>query len=282
MNILTFDIEDWYNCDYLSRNFDWDKLEVRIYANVERILAELAARNLKATFFCLGWIAERHPDVVRQIQKQGHEIGCHSYQHELAFRLTSKEFKNDTDKAKKLLEDVTGAPVECYRAPGFSITKNNLWALEIIAEAGFKYDCSIFTAKHDNGGYSGLGVEQPLILNFRNGMQIKEFPVVVKKVMGSSMANIGGGYFRLMPYFLVRQWIKASPYTCCYFHPRDFDTGQPVIKTLPLKRRFKSYVGIRSALNKFKHLLDDCEFISLYDADAQVDWSQAPAVTILV
>ena len=152
MNILTFDIEDWYNCDFISGDFNWDKHEVRIYQGVNRILTELEKRNQKGTFFCLGWIAERHPDVIRSIQKQGHHIGCHSYQHELSFRFDEKTFKADTLKAKRLIEDVTGEEVNAFRAPGFSITKNNTWALYCLAEMGFRYDCSMFPAPHDYGG----------------------------------------------------------------------------------------------------------------------------------
>jgi len=157
MNILTFDIEDWYNCDFITQDFNWDKYEVRIYEGVDRILKELDNRQLKATFFCLGWIAEKHPDVIRKIHAQGHHIGCHSYQHELTFRFDRISFKQDTEKAKKLIEDVIGEKIDAFRAPGFSITKNNTWALEILIELGFSYDCSIFPSTHDYGGMPNYG-----------------------------------------------------------------------------------------------------------------------------
>lgn len=123
MNILTFDIEDWYNCDFITSDFNWDKYEVRIYEGVDRILQELEKRQLKATFFCLGWIAEKHPDVITRIHEHGHHIGCHSYQHELSFTFDRSSFKEDTKKAKQLIESVIGIPINAFRAPGFSIMK---------------------------------------------------------------------------------------------------------------------------------------------------------------
>lgn len=129
MNILTFDVEDWYNCDFISGNFNWDKYEVRIYDGIDRILNELKSNNVKGTFFCLGWLAENHPDVLKKIDQAGHQIGCHSYQHELCHRFTPDQFYTDTKKAKDLIENVIKKPVECFRAPGFSITENNTWHL---------------------------------------------------------------------------------------------------------------------------------------------------------
>lgn len=251
MNILTFDIEDWYNCDFISGDFDWDKHEVRIYQGVDRILEELEKRNQKGTFFCLGWIAEKHPDVICSIQKQGHHIGCHSYQHELSFRFDEKTFKADTLKAKCLIEDVTGEKVNAFRAPGFSITKNNTWALYSLAEMGFKYDCSMFPAPHDYGGMPSYGEAVPKRIDVGDGRIIKEFPINIHPIMGKHIVFSGGGFFRLFPYWLINHWGKHSDYMMTYFHPRDFDVNQPVIETLPAMRRFKSYVGIKGAFTKF-------------------------------
>lgn len=280
MNILTFDIEDWYNCDFLSGNFDWSHYEVRIYQGVERILEELEKRNLKGTFFCLGWIAEHHPDVVREIHKQGHHIGCHSYQHELSFRFDEQGFMQDTLKAKHLIEEVIGEEVDAFRAPGFSITKNNVWALRSLAEMGFKYDCSMFPAPHDYGGMPSYGEGIPKRIDLGQGMMIKEFPINIHSIAGKHLVFSGGGFFRLFPYWLIRRWAKGSDYMMTYFHPRDFDTGQPVIKTLPLKRRFKSYVGIKSAFAKFQHLLGDFDFSNVREVDRRIDWTAAPILKL--
>jgi len=169
MNILSFDIEDWYNCDFISSDLNWDKYEVRIDQGVERILYELENRHLKATFFCLGWIAEKYPDVIRRIHAQGHHIGCHSYQHQVIFRFDRAGFKKDTMKAKNLIEDLIGESINAYRAPGFSITEKSVWALEVLAELGFEYDCSLLPAAHDYGGFLSYGKGEPARLLLPNG-----------------------------------------------------------------------------------------------------------------
>lgn len=272
MNILTFDIEDWYNLDFISGDLSWDKYEVRIYRNVGKILNELSKRDIKATFFCLGWLAENHPNVIKEIDSGGHHIGCHSYQHQLAFNFSPEGFKSDTKKAKELIENTIGKEVNAFRAPGFSITKNNIWALDILVELGFKYDCSIFPAGHDYGGFQGYGKAQPSILNLQSGT-LKEFPINTKKILGKDIVFSGGGYFRLFPYYLIKKWSLESQYLMTYFHPRDFDSDQPVFEGLPLHRRFKSYVGIKGAFKKFQNYLDDFEFCSLEVADSKINWN---------
>ena len=253
---------------------------MRIYQGVDRILEELEKRNQKGTFFCLGWIAEKHPDVICSIQKQGHHIGCHSYQHELSFRFDEKTFKADTLKAKCLIEDVTGEKVNAFRAPGFSITKNNTWALYSLAEMGFKYDCSMFPAPHDYGGMPSYGEAVPKRIDVGDGRIIKEFPINIHPIMGKHIVFSGGGFFRLFPYWLINHWGKHSDYMMTYFHPRDFDVNQPVIETLPAMRRFKSYVGIKGAFTKFQRLLDHYEFYNVEQADEIINWEIAPIVEL--
>jgi len=280
MNILTFDIEDWYNCDFISGDFNWDKYEVRIYEGIERILEELDRRKIKGTFFCLGWIAEKHPDVVRRIDSHGHHIGCHSYQHELAFRLDEKGFRKDTEKSKKLLEDLIGREVDAYRAPGFSITKNNTWAFEVLSELGFLYDCSIFPSEHDYGGFPSFGASEPVLLRLRNGNTLKEFPINFKNFLGKDFVFSGGGFFRLFPYWLIRIWSQQTSYVMTYFHTRDFDPNQPMLSNLPLARKFKSYVGLKGAFSKFQHYLDDFEFINILQANDLTDWNTKRSIHI--
>lgn len=275
VNILTFDIEDWYNCDFITEDFNWDKYEVRIYEGIERILLELDKRKLKGTFFCLGWMAEKHPDVIRQIHQRGHHIGCHSYQHELSFRFDRVGFKNDVEKSKKLLEDVIGESVNAFRAPGFSITENNLWAFDVLCELGFKFDCSLFPAKHDYGGFPSFGKSEPVVLKLENGSEIKEFPINIHPFLGQSMVFSGGGFFRFLPYSIIKKWGKSSDYMMTYFHTRDFDPEQPIIASLPIMRKFKSYVGLKQAFKKFQRLLDDFEFVNLEQADQMFDWANA-------
>jgi polysaccharide deacetylase family protein (PEP-CTERM system associated) len=272
MNILTFDIEDWYNCDFISGDFAWEKYEVRIYSGVERILTALEKRNIKATFFCLGWIAEKHPQVIRDIHAAGHHIGCHSYQHELSFRFDYQGFRNDTEKSKKLIEDLIGKNINAFRAPGFSITESNIWALEVLSELGFEYDCSLFPAVHDYGGFQSYGKSEPAILQLSNGLIIKEFPINIHQFAGKNIVFSGGGFFRLFPYFLIKHWAKQTDYLMTYFHPRDFDPDQPMVESLPLMRKFKSYLGLKSSFKKFQHLLDDFRFIDITEADKIIDW----------
>lgn len=280
MNILTFDVEDWYNCDFISGDMDWGKHEVRIYEGVDRILNELQKRGLKGTFFCLGWLAEHHPEVIRKIYEQGHQIGCHSYQHELSFRFDREGFKADTQKAKKLIENVIGEPVNIFRAPGFSITEKNVWALEVLAELGFKYDCSLFPAAHDYGGFASYGNAEPALLQLSNGKSIKEFPINIYPFLGKDIVFSGGGFFRLFPYFLIKNWASKSPYMMTYFHPRDFDPNQPVIKELPAVRRFKSYVGLKTSFSKFQRFLSDFNFVNVDQADKLIDWNSVRNIDI--
>lgn len=280
MNILTFDIEDWYNCDFISGDFDWDKHEVRIYEGVRRILTELDRRNQKGTFFCLGWLAEKHPTIIKEIADKGHQIGVHSYQHELSHRFTPEQFAEDTMKAKNLIESVIGKKVNIFRAPGFSITKNNTWALKSLADMGFEYDCSMFPAPHDYGGMPSYGEGVPKLIDLGDGRYIKEFPINIQKVAGKNIVFSGGGFFRLFPYWLINHWAKKCNYMMTYFHPRDFDTGQPVVPNLPLARRFKSYVGIKGAFRKFQRLLDNYTFVNVEQADQSINWNTVQVLTL--
>lgn len=280
MNILTFDIEDWYNCDFISEDFEWDKWEYRVEKALIPLLDELDRRNLKGTFFCLGWLAEKHPDIIREIDRRGHQIGCHSYQHELAHRFTPEEFVADTMKAKRLIEEVIGKPVDAFRAPAFSITEKNTWAVDKLVEMGFKYDCSVFPAHHDYGGMPHYGVSEPAILKTKAGNTIKEFPINIHTVFGKNIVFSGGGFFRFFAYPVIRRWAKQSDYMMTYFHPRDFDTGQPKVQGLPLARQFKSYVGIKGNFKKWKHLLDDFSFVNVAEADKQIDWNKARVIEL--
>jgi polysaccharide deacetylase family protein (PEP-CTERM system associated) len=278
MNILTFDIEDWYNSNPLPDGSKWDDFEVRIYEGVERILTALETYNLKGTFFCLGWIAERHPQVIRDIKKYGHHIGCHTYRHDLLFHFNERQFRADTEKAKKLIEDITGEAITAYRAPFFSIMEGNKWVLNILAELGFEYDCSVFPASRDYGGFSGYGRAEPSLIQTLSGKMIKEFPISTHNFLGKNVVFSGGGFFRIFPYWLIKKWAKKSNYLMTYFHPRDFDPGQPMLPSIPLHRKFKSYVGLGSSYKKLKKLLSDFDFVNLLEADENTNWDNAKKI----
>lgn len=279
MNILSFDIEEWFHCDFITEDQQWDKFEVRIHKNTDRILDSMDKYDKKGTFFILGWIAKQYPEVVHKIQQQGHEIGCHSMWHELVHRFNKEQFKKDTTEALHYIENVTGEKVKLYRAPAFSITEQTPWAIETLLELGFEYDASIFPATHDYGGFPGFGIPQPVRLEYK-GMIIKEFPMNIYDLWGRNLVFSGGGFFRLFPYPLIKKWTKKSDYVMTYFHPRDFDADQPVLQHLPWNRKFKSYVGVKTAHAKFEKFLRDFDGISIKEASKQIDWDKTRKIPI--
>lgn len=282
MNILTIDVEEWFHLldyDATRTENEWAKYEVRIHENVDRILQILDDTDTKATFFIIGWVAKTYPDVVRKISRK-YQIGCHSMNHQLVWQQSRQEFREDAESGIKRLEDITGKKVECYRAPGFSIHESEAWAFDILNELGIRYDCSVFPAPHAHGGMPSYPKDAPGIIEY-NGIRMKEFPVSFKTIAGRHLVFSGGGYFRLCPYPLINKWSKeAGDYLLCYIHPRDLDSGQPVLDGLPLMRRFKSYVGLRSAGPKLRKYLTDFHFTDLETADNLVDWSNAPHVSL--
>ena len=282
MNILTFDIEEWFHildCDATRSVSSWEKYESRFYPNMERIFHLLEETNTKATFFCLGWVAEKYPDVIKRIDSLGHEIGSHSYAHQLVYEQSPKEYERDLEKSVKLLQDIIGKKIKYYRAPGFSITENTTWAFDVIYSLGIEVDCSIFPAKRSHGGMRDFKFSKPLILS-RNGNRIKEFPMMKKSILGKNIVFSGGGYFRLFPYNLINKFISKSDYVMTYFHPRDFDVDQPVIDNLSVLRKFKSYYGLKSAMPKLSMLLKEFKFVDIKQALCTVDWNNAPVVKI--
>ena len=282
MNILTFDIEEWFHlldCDATRTENEWRNYEVRIYDNVERIFRVLADTDTKATFFIVGWIARTYPDLVRRIAEK-YQIGCHTMNHQLVWQQTREEFKADVDGGVKILEDITGKKVECFRAPGFSIRESEAWAFEILAERGIKYDGSVFPAAHAHGGMASYPEPAPGIIEYQ-GIQMKEFPVGFKTIAGKHIMFSGGGYFRLFPYPLVKQWTRDSGgYLLGYIHPRDLDPGQPVIGSLPAMRKFKSYVGLKGAEEKLRRWLTDFRFVDIAAADRMLDWTSVQHVVL--
>lgn len=272
MNILTFDIEDWYCHDVESGNKDWDKLEVRIYEGTDRILDSLVERNLKGTFFTVGWLAEHHPSIIKKIADAGHQVGCHTYQHELLTRFNKEQMYEDTRKAKMLIEDAIGKEINAFRAPAFSITKENLYAFDVLGELGFTIDCSIFPTTRDFGGMPDYGVSEPRIIE-HNGYRFKEFPINPGVIMGREIVFSGGGYFRLFPYWLIKKLTKKQSYTMTYFHPSDFDPGQPDMPHLSMRQRIKNRIGLKGAYNKYLKYLDDFDFVNIEQAERMIDWN---------
>lgn len=275
MNVLTFDVEDWFHVlDHASTKTEkeWSRYHSRIHANSQRILDLLDKRGLRATFFCLGWIARTYPEVVREIASRGHEIACHSDMHQLVYEMGPRRFAEDLDAAIGAIESVTGQKTTSYRAPGFSVTPECSWFFEILISRGIEVDCSIFPAQRAHGGYAGFGAAAPVWVRTTSG-RIKELPINTVTVLGRSIIFSGGGYFRLLPRWLIRYWMRRAPYVMTYFHPRDFDPDQPMIEGLSLARRFKSYYGLRGALPKLDALLAEFDFVDLRQAVASTDWA---------
>lgn len=282
MNILTIDVEDWYHLldnDYTKSFNEWKNFETRIQYGLDIIFSILDKYNQKATFFFLTWLAEKHKDLVHQILERGYEIGSQSHYHQLVYEQNPREFKEDLIRSIKTLEDVSGQRVKYYRAPGFSLTENNKWAFEILTQEGIEVDCSIFPAPRGHGGFPSYTSPVPSLIKY-NGIEIKELPINYTKLFGKPLIFSGGGYFRLFPYYLIKHWTKRSNYVMSYLHPRDVDPGQPMIKELPITRKFKSYVGLKNAEKKLEKWLTDFEFVDIGTAVKQIDWEKVPVVDL--
>ncbi|APQ18020.1 polysaccharide deacetylase family protein [Maribacter hydrothermalis] len=276
MNILTFDIEEWFHLlDHPTTKTEqqWCTYESRIHKNMETIFGILERQQVSASFFVVGWIAEKYPEIVRKIHERGYEIGSHTHTHQLAHEQDRKTFYNDVEKSIKTIEDVIGKKVELFRAPGFSITEDNKWAFEALYELGITTDSSVFPIDHAHGGLRGYPSNIPSLIKY-NGITLKEFPINAKSVIGKQMVFSGGGYFRLLPYSFIKKATLKSDYVMGYFHPRDFDFTQPVLQDLSSVRRFKSYVGLKTCEPKLEKWLGEFNFVDIATAAEQINWNE--------
>ncbi len=260
VNALTVDVEDYFQVSafapYIARS-SWNDCECRIERNVQRILELLARRHTHATFFTLGWIAERYPHLVRQIVAAGHEVASHGYGHERASDLSQKAFFADIDRSKKLLEDLSGVPIKGYRAPSFSIGTGNLWAFESLARAGYRYSSSVYPIQHDH-----YGMPDSPRFAYRVNETLLEIPATTLRMFKRNLPSSGGGYFRLIPYALSRWMLQQVNQTehepaIFYFHPWELDAEQPRVPGIDLKTRFRHYVNIPRMAGKLDALLAD-------------------------
>lgn len=273
LNALTVDVEDYYHVsafDGLIRRADWDALESRVVASTLRLLDALARASVRATFFVLGWVAERYPRLVRTIESAGHEIGCHSYWHNLIYRQGPAEFRRDLRRARDVLQQTLGQAVVAYRAPCFSITRRSLWALDVLIEEGFVLDSSIFPTFHDRYGMVRAS-RQPHWIE-RPAGRIGEFPLAVYPLGGYPLPIGGGGYFRLYPYMFTRFGLRAinargRPFAV-YLHPWELDPEQPRLAPGCLNA-FRHYVNLHRTEARLERLLADFSFDTLSAAFAQ-------------
>ena len=259
-NALTIDVEDYFQVSAFApyiRREHWDQRECRVERNVDRILQLLDARGTQATFFTLGWVAERYPQLVRRIVAGGHELASHGYGHQRASDLDRAALHADLDRAKKLLEDIGGVAVRGYRAPSFSIGHANLWAFDTLAETGHAYSSSIYPIRHDHYGMP----DAPRFAHRRdNGLL--EIPVTTLRMGQRNLPSSGGGYFRLLPYPLSRWMIRQVNHkdrqaAIFYFHPWEIDHAQPRIPGIDAKTRFRHYVNIGRMEGRLQQLLQD-------------------------
>ena len=261
INALTVDVEDYFQVtsfeDVVPRS-QWDSRGSRVVASTERLLELFAKHGVRGTFFVLGWVADRFPQLVRRIDAAGHELGCHSFWHRLIYDLDPETFRDDVRRAKRAIEDASGQPVTAFRAASFSITRRSMWALEVLVEEGFTIDSSIFPTTHDRYGVPGAEPQAHLV-ETPSG-PIAELPMTVVKFGRVAIPVGGGGYFRLYPLALTRRLlarvnlVHARPFVF-YIHPWEVDPDQPRIRGGSLSSRFRHYVNLRSTARKLDTLL---------------------------
>lgn len=266
INAFTVDVEDYFQVEAFSgvinRN-TWDDFSCRVEANTDIILKLLDDANVKGTFFVLGWIAKRYPGVVKKISEMGHEVSSHGMSHQLIYNQDQNVFRNETIDSKKLLEDLSQQPVNGYRAATYSITNKSLWALDVLCEAGFKYDSSIFPIVHDRYGISDINTEPHVLVTEKNN-SIVEFPISVYKNRLFNLPISGGGYFRLFPYFFTKNMLKSlnkkNKEFVFYIHPWEVDNKQPVVDDISRFTKFRHYNNIDQCKDRLEKLLQDFRF----------------------
>jgi len=261
---MTVDVEDYFqveNFKEVIKYQEWDNFELRVENNINSLLDLFGNNDVKATFFILGWIAQRKPDLVKKIAAAGHEVASHGFNHELLYSMKREDLANDLLKSKKILEDLTSKPVIGYRAPSFSITEE---AISILKELDFKYDSSYFNvpAHHRYSKIKSFGDHKEMIFKHDNGLM--EISVTTLKILNNRLPWGGGGYFRILPYLLfksgIKKAIKQNNGAVFYIHPWEIDCNQPVIKDIKLFYKFRHYVGLSRNLHKLEKLIKDFRF----------------------
>jgi polysaccharide deacetylase family protein (PEP-CTERM system associated) len=283
-NALTVDVEDYFQVDAFARQIDpatWDRIPLRVERNTQRLLDLFAEKGVQATFFVLGWVAERCPGLVRTIAERGHEVACHGYSHQLIYGQTPAVFRDETMRAKACLEDQAQRPVLGYRAASYSITQRSLWALDVLAELDFAYDSSIFPIRHDRYGIPG-SPRWPYRLTTPNGGSLLEFPPSTFSLLGYRLPVAGGGYFRLYPYELTRfalarlNWVEGQPFIF-YLHPWEIDPEQPRIRAGWLST-FRHYTNLHRCEARLRQLLRDFRFTTVREVLEAISAPMAGAV----
>jgi len=283
-NFLTIDVEDYFHVsafEKISPPSSWENRELRVERNTDLVLSVLNDYGVTATFFVLGWVAERCPELVRRIAAEGHEVASHGYLHQLVVLMDRLTYRDDIRSSKSILEELTGAEVIGYRAPSYSITRDTDWAFDELLEAGYRYDSSIFPMKHDFYGipdwprFAGYAVKTKngwidSSTPTEKGLYIRELPITTLRFAGKNLPIAGGGYFRLLPYALTRWGLKTINREDCqtfvfYLHPWEFDPLQPRMTGSNLKSRFRHNVNLNKTEARFNKLLRDFSFKPIHD-----------------
>ncbi|TVQ51498.1 MAG: DUF3473 domain-containing protein [Phycisphaerales bacterium] len=264
-NALSFDIEDWFHMveiDAVADSSQWPNLPSLVERYTEWIIETVTNANVQATFFVLGWVAERYPKLVKLMVDHGHEVATHSYWHRKVYELTPDDFHDDLRRSIAVIEDAGGKPVRGFRAPSFSITPGSEWAFDVLHDVGLEYDASLFPAPRGHGGYP-CPMEAHAFTKAPSGRPLPELPMSVMRIGTLRIPFSGGGYLRLLPGGLIRhgfnQLNRAGIPVVVYLHPRDFAADCPRVP-MPLKRRFKCYVGLAGTKDKLRMLLDRYQF----------------------
>lgn len=274
-HILTVDVEDWFHTQALREAaalHNWDDYPVRIHRNVARLLQLFDNHQVKATFFILGWVAEKFPEIVEQIDQAGHEVACHGYAHQLIYKQSPEEFQEDVATSLNILEKITGKKIQGYRAPSFSVREGANWVFCKLAELGICYDSSVFPIWHDLYGIP-TAPRFPFPIMISDGRVIWEFPLSTMKLFGRNIPLAGGGYLRLFPYWFTRRGLKQleahNQMGIVYLHPWELDLEQPRPELSKLSR-FRQYTNVRTVYNKLERLLSEFHFISMGEACQQL------------
>jgi len=275
-NALTVDVEDYFHVSAFASSISpasWASRESRVVGNTERLLAIFEQLDVRGTFFVLGWVAERYPHLVRDIAARGHEIACHGYSHRLVYEQSPEEFYDETSRAKSLLENIVGSAVLGYRAASYSIVRRSLWALDVLVELGFTYDSSVFPIRHDRYGIPGAE-RAPHYLPTPGGKVIAEWPLSTARIFGVKIPVSGGGYFRLLPYWLTRWGLnsinrhESRPFIF-YLHPWEIDPGQPLVRASRFSR-FRHYNNLDKCEERLQILLREFRFGTARDGLTQL------------
>jgi len=279
-HIMSVDVEDYFMVEAFASSVSqdsWESRPSRVVRSTGRILNLLDKYNVKGTFFFVGWVAHKFPQLVREVHSRGHELACHSYWHRTVYSLTPGEFREDTRAAARAIEDAAGVKVYGYRAPSWSITKDCLWALDVLAEEGFTYDSSIYPIHHDLYGVPGAE-RFPYKLNCKSGNSLKEYPPATVRVLGQNLPAAGGGYLRILPlaytHWVFRKFeMQYHERVIVYLHPWELDPEQPRIPA-GLKSRFRHYTNLGSMENRLESLLAKHSFapFNRVFADDSVDF----------